>query len=282
MKTAAVWLCAVLFFAGAAGAQQDENFTASTDWLRGLAESGNMEGRLLLFDQAMQGSSEAQYAVALLYRAGAAIPQDMDAARHWYRTAAAQEHRAALESLRLLASEGDGGAFHALGILSRDGLGVPRDAEAARQAFHWAGEAGHILGMFAEADMLAAGEGGAADEKGAAARYRQIVAAARAELHDLPAKTAGGDARAEAQYWIGRLYLAGGGGLRRSAVDAVAWFTDAANSGVNGAQYELALSYLRGRGVALDSGRARTWLKRAARQGMVAAQRELERLEAEQ
>ena len=220
--------------------------------------------------------------MALLFRGGAAIPRDMDAARHWYQAAAAQGHRASLESLRLLASEGDGGAFYALGILNRDGLGVPHDAKAARTAFKWAGEEGHVLGLFAEADMLAAGVGGASDEVAAMTRYGQIADLARTELNfsqeDPAGEPRGGDARAAAQYWIGKLYLAGAAGLRQNAVEAATWFAGAAQAGVAMAQYELGLLYRQGRGVPRDRARALAWLESAAAKGMPGAQQEIERM----
>ena len=283
MRIFTAWLIAFLSWHGTAGAQQEERISDSTDWLRSMAGSGTTEGHLMLLDQAMHGSAEAQYDVALLFRGGAPILQDIDSTRYWFQKAASQGHRASLEGLRLLASEGDSGAFYSLGILSRDGVGVPRDAEAARKAFRLSAEGGHVLALFAEADMLMTGEGGALDRTAALVRYGRANGLVRAELklstEEVGGEPRGGAARAITQYWIGKLYLIGGTGVRRNSSKAAAWFADAANSGVDKAQYELAISYLHGRGVTRDEVAARTWLKRAAEQGMVLTQRELVLLE---
>ena len=272
----------VMLIANPLGAEPAEENSASTDWLRSLAESGTLEGQIILLDQALQGSAEAQYALAVLFRGGAGVAADMNQARHWYQAAAAQGHAAAMASLRHLASEGDGAAFYALGVLNRDGLGVPRDFAKARRAFLWAGEAGHIEALFAAADMLSNGTGGAADTDAAHATYAQVVRLSQSALKvggegdnsDFPAA----DIRAAAQYWIANLYLLGGGGLERSAVAAALWFGDAANSGLGPAQFELGRLYLQGRGVPLDQERALVWLEDAAAQGTVGAAEEIARI----
>ena len=272
----------MLFAAGAHGAEQTEQQATSTDWLRSLAEGGTSEGQMILLDQAMQGSSEAQYALAIMYRGGAGIARNMSLARHWYHAAAAQGHQAALESLRLLASEGDGAAFYALGVLSRDGLGVARDPEAARQAFLWGSKEGHILAHFAAADMLLKGLGGNVDEAAASARYTQVSLLAQFALNlctaEENANMGAPKRRAMAQYWIGKLYLTGGGGLEQDAVEAAQWFEAAAKSGLDEAQYEMGRLFVQGRGVPRDLSRALVWLEEAAAQGMTQAEKEIERI----
>lgn len=271
-----------MFVAGGAGAQETVDSAATTDWLRSLAEGGTSEGQIILLDQAMQGYAEAQYALAILYRGGAGIARDMAQARRWYQAAAAQGHKAALESLRFLASEGDGAAFYALGVLSRDGLGVPHDPEAARQAFFWGGKEGHILAHFAAADMLLDGLGGEVDESAAIARYTQVSLLAQFALNLCTAEEntnmEAPKSRATAQYWIGKLYLTGGGGLEQNAVEAALWFEDAASSGLDEAQYELGRLYVQGRGVPRDLSRALVWLEEAAAQGMRSAERDIEQI----
>ncbi len=84
--------------------------------------------------------------------------------------------------------------------------------------------------------------------------------------------------RATAQYWIGKLYLTGGGGLEQNAVEAALWFEGAANSGLDEAQYELGRLYVQGRGVPRDLSRALVWLEEAAAQGMTHAEKEIERI----
>jgi len=272
----------VMLIAKPLGAELVEKSTASTDWFRSLAENGASEGQIILLDQAIQGYVEAQYALAILFRGSLGVPADMNQARRWYQAAAAQGHVAALASLRYLANEGDGAALYALGILNRDGLGVPRDLAKARQAFLWAGEAGHIEALFAAADMLSNGSGGATDIDAAHATYAQVVSLCQSALKiggegdnsDIIAT----DIRTAAQYWIGNLYLHGGGGLERNAVAASLWFANAANSGLGPAQYELGRLYLHGRGVSLDREQALAWLEDAAAQGAEGAAEEIARI----
>ncbi len=282
LRRYALWLGVVIFSVSAAGAEQTDDRAVTTDWLRSLAEGGTSEGQIILLDQAMQGYAEAQNALAILYRGGAGIARDMAQARRWYQAAAAQGHQAALESLRFLASEGDGAAFYALGVLSRDGLGVARDPEAARQAFFWGGKEGHILAHFAAADMLLDGVGGEVDEAAALARYAQVLRLAQFALNlctaEENAKMGAPKRRATAQYWIGKLYLTGGGGLEQNTVEAALWFEGAANSGLDEAQYELGRLYVQGRGVPRDLSRALVWLEEAAAQGMTHAEKEIERI----
>ena len=277
----AFWLgVLIVVSANAVGAQQSAEQAESTDWLRSLAEGGTTEGQIMLLDQATQGSANAQYALGVMY-SGGGIPRDMGEARRWYQAAAAQGHIAALESLRFLASDGDGTALYALGLLSRDGLGVPRDPEAARQAFIWGGKEGHILAHFAAADMLLDGLGGEVDESAASARYTQVLLLAQFALNLCTAEEnsilEAPKRRATAQFWIGKLYLTGGGGLEQNAVEAARWFAGAANSGLDEAQYELGRLYVQGRGVPRDLSRALAWLEEAAAQGMTHAEKEIER-----
>lgn len=278
----AFWLgVLIVVSANAVGAQQSAEQAESTDWLRSLAEGGTTEGQIMLLDQATQGSANAQYALGVMY-SGGGIPRDMGEARRWYQAAAAQGHIAALESLRFLASDGDGAALYALGLLSRDGLGVPRDPEAARQAFFWGGKEGHILAHFAAADMLLDGLGGEVDELAASARYTQVLLLAQFALNLCTAEEnailEAPKRRATAQFWIGKLYLTGGGGLEQNAVEAARWFAGAANSGLDEAQYELGRLYVQGRGVPRDLSRALAWLEEAAAQGMTHAEKEIERI----
>lgn len=244
-----------------APAQSDQQ-TEATDWLRNVAESGTSEGQMILLDQALQGSAEAQFGLASMYRAS----EDMIQARRWYRAAAAQGHAAALSSLRYLAGEGDSAAFYALGVLSRDGLSVPRDPSAARQAFGWAAEGGHIPALFEVAEMMASGIGGIVDEISALYHYRQAARLAGSTTGN--GKTQLNESRAIAQYWLGRVYLEGQGNVAQNSAEAAKWFERAAKWGLAEAQLELGRIYTDGRGVSHDPAQAAVWFEKAAKQGM--------------
>ena len=261
-------------------ANQAERQIGATDWLRSLVESGTSEGQVILLDQALQGYAEAQYTLASMHQNGTGFPRDMALAIHWYQRAAGQGHSAALAGLRYLVSEGHSAAFHALGALNRDGLGVPRDPVAAREAFRWAGEGGHIPALYTIAEMMVAGLGGTHDMAAAERHYSEVarhasevlnLSANRVSEIDRSAAEKLQFSRAVAQYWIGGLYLSGQGGVLQNSGEAARWFKNAAEWGLAEAQYELGRLYARGRGVTRDLPQALHWWKKAAVQGMEAA-----------
>ncbi len=264
--------------------EHSEQHANTSEWLRNQAESGTSEGRVILLDQAIQGYAEAQFMLGDMYRGGVGATRDMAQARHWYQAAAAQGHSMALESLRILASDGDSAAFYILGVLSRDGRGVPRDLVAARQAFHWASEGGHILAHFAEAELMANGMGGAVDELAALRSYLQTVRLASAALGSPVAENISAtldQSRALAQYWMGRTYLTGHGGVVQNAAAAAGLFESAARDGVAQAQYELGRLFARGRGVPHDPMKATAWFEKAVAQGLRAADEEIAGIKSE-
>ena len=85
---------------------------------------------------------------------------------------------------------------------------------------------------------------------------------------------------AEAQYFIGEMYLVGelqgvDVGFSEDPYTAVKWFRRAAEQGEPEAQYMLGLCYSRGDGVAQDYFAAVNWYRKAAEQGYVEAQYEI-------
>jgi hypothetical protein len=85
----------------------------------------------------------------------------------------------------------------------------------------------------------------------------------------------------DAQCEIGRCYASGEAaqeGIPKDDAKAVLWFTKAAMQGHAGAQYNLALCYDRGLGVAVDRHKASTWMKQAADKGLVEAQESMRKL----
>ena len=76
---------------------------------------------------------------------------------------------------------------------------------------------------------------------------------------------------AEAQYFLGTLYIEGTG-VEQSDATAFLWFQRAANQGNAAAQYNLGASYATGAGVAKSDVDAAKWFRRAADQGMAFAQ----------
>jgi hypothetical protein len=64
-------------------------------------------------------------------------------------------------------------------------------------------------------------------------------------------------------------------GVPQNYTLALAWFREAAQQGVAGAQFNLGVMYAAGRGVARDEAEATLWYHEAAEQGNVAAQNNL-------
>ena len=82
-----------------------------------------------------------------------------------------------------------------------------------------------------------------------------------------------GDPRA--QDYLGRLYEDGLGAIDKDAETAVDWYTRSAEQGDALAQYNLAVMYYEGRGVAQDMEASFAWFKRSAEQGDSDAQMQL-------
>jgi len=80
----------------------------------------------------------------------------------------------------------------------------------------------------------------------------------------------------EVQYWIGQCYWRGCG-IKQNAAEAVRWLKLAAEQGHVMAQRDMGYTYARGEGVTEDLEEATKWYKLAAEQGEVFAQLNLAR-----
>ena len=123
-----------------------------------------------------------------------------------------------------------------------------------------------LLGVLAVAAALCA-PAAAGPLEDANDAYREKAYAKAAELVRPLAEK--GDA--EAQYFLGTLYIEGTG-VEQSDATAFLWFQRAANQGNAAAQYNLGASYATGAGVAKSDVDAAKWFRRAADQGMAFAQ----------
>jgi TPR repeat protein len=96
------------------------------------------------------------------------------------------------------------------------------------------------------------------------------IASGKADANYWTARAERGEARA--QFELGVHYHNGTGGVRKDMARAVSWYTRAAESGYDLAQYNLALCYLDGTGVTRDQRKAFAWFIKAAEQGHAKAQ----------
>jgi hypothetical protein len=92
----------------------------------------------------------------------------------------------------------------------------------------------------------------------------------KADANYWTARAERGEARA--QFELGVHYANGSGGVRKDMARAVSWYARAAESGYDPAQYNLALCYLDGTGVARDQRKAFEWFQKAAELGHAKAQ----------
>ncbi len=72
-----------------------------------------------------------------------------------------------------------------------------------------------------------------------------------------------------AQYWLGRLYYFGQGGIEKNDAEAAKWYKKAANQGHLEAMYKLARMHAFGFGVPQNGPAAIKWYRHAARRGHI-------------
>ena len=187
----------------------------------------------LLSDAAARGDAEAQYYLALLYRAGDGVAQDLRQAFIWMRAAAEKFHtEAQFELSRLYAR----------------GLGTEASPQ---QAEHWlreAATAGHVQAQY----FLGQALGGRDPAPPEALDWTRRAAEAGLPI---------------AQRELGMAYLTGRGVAPNSA-EALRWLDAAAAAGDPGAWSNLGYAYASGTGVARDDAKAAHWYEQASKAGL--------------
>jgi TPR repeat protein len=133
----------------------------------------------------------------------------------------------AIACLEIAAKADIGDALHALGILAKQGRGMPQSKTVAAQWMAKAAATGHNAGEVEYAIMLFNGEGVAKDEDGAAQMFLR----------------AAGKGNPIAQNRIARLYEAGRG-ISKDSIEAAAWHLAARAQGVADPQLDALLDRL--------------------------------------
>ncbi len=154
-------------------------------------------------------------------------------------------------ALRKAAAKGDVRAQNNLGFLYEHGLGVPKNADEARQWYQRAAEAGSSEARYNLATLYHHGRGVSRNPEAALPLY---TAAAQAGY-------------AEAEYMLGEYYRAGLGGLQRDGALALSWFLRAARKGHPGAQLMAASIYFSGEGWRAEPLKAMVWAELARQNG---------------
>ncbi|HIX40560.1 MAG TPA: SEL1-like repeat protein [Candidatus Desulfovibrio intestinigallinarum] len=185
---------------------------------------------------AEQGNDDAQYRLGTIYKEGKGVPQDYVRACQWYAKAAAQKHEAGLNALKQLAEQRDAEAQFRLGDMYKEGKGVPRDDDRARQwyakaaaTFKIAAKQGYVDAQLRLGDMYKEGRGVPRDDDRACQWYAKAAAQGYdAGLNALTQLAEQGNA--DAQYCLGCMYRKGEGLLQDYDL-ARRWFEKAIAQG---------------------------------------------------
>ncbi|MDD5029144.1 MAG: tetratricopeptide repeat protein [Rhodoferax sp.] len=193
-----------------------------------------------LMKAAAGGGPEVQYALGHHFENAPEPERNRDAAFRHYQRAAEQGYAL---------------AQCALGLMYSEGKEVNKDMIKARDWFMQAADQGDAKAQWNLALMLISGtEGVKKDLK------KAFVLCQKAALQGF----------APAQASLGILYA-----KMEKPDKAAEWWQVAAEQGDPEAQFNLALAYAKGQGVAMDATLALAWLTKAAEQGVISAQSKL-------
>ena len=191
-----------------------------------------------------KNDAAAMTLVAEIYRDGAGIKRDLNAAVHWYK---------------LAAERGDRNALFAVGLAALRGEGMAQDKNLAKDWFEKAAAKGHAAALY-NLGVLAI-EGDIQDFRAAAAWFRR----------------AGDAGSADAAYSLAVL-LKEGKGVERNPQEAALWMRRAADENISAAIVELAIMTFNGNGVTKDEEAAAKLFRKAALRNNPIAMNRLARL----
>ncbi|GEM_PF-3374223 len=239
---------------------------------------------------AEQGAVRAQYIMAMSYRQGKGVKEDVEQAAYWFEKAARQgdlksqimlysiyrygigvksDEKVAVRWLKKVATyrptprtttqikQRINDAQYQLGLRYAVGRGVAIDQNAAANWFEKAAQSGHKLAQYQVAMRHLLGLTSAPDAQNTAFLYLNQAASGE---HPFP----------RAQNQLG-LYFE----QQNLFSKAVTWYRKAANADLASAQYNLGNMYLKGLGIQKDWYQAAYWFKKAAEKGSIRAQNNL-------
>jgi TPR repeat protein len=166
-----------------------------------------------------------------------------------------------LAQLQKQADSGDADAQFDLGVMYRDGKGVPKDATKAMEWLQKAAALGNAKAHLYVGGLYYDGKDVPKDLAKAVEWFQKAAALGNAD----------------AQYILGDMYH-GGEGMPKNTAKAIEWYQKAAAQGNANAQYSLGLIYDNGEGVPKDAAKAVEWYRKAAAQGNADAQYNLARM----
>ncbi len=197
--------------------------------------------------RAKLGDPASQTLVAEIYANGLGIPRDMKEAAFWYRVAA---------------EGGDTAAQLKYALLLLEGRHVEADRERARDLMQAAADAGNSSAQFNYGQMLIT------DQPGNLGVARALPYMRQAAENGI----------ADAQFALAQIYAYGVGLDDADPEEARQWMLQAARSGFDTAQLDLAVWLIDGVGGDTDYEAGFSWMRRAANSGNAMAQNRLSHL----
>lgn len=203
-----------------------ESFAIATEWYERAAERGDINATFALANALLDERNpkrDADRAGALMAKAAEAghAAANYNLALTLLATGRDEDAVRAVACLKVAAKADIGDALHGLGILARQGRGMPRSEVAAAEWMAKAARTGHGPGEIEYATMLFNGAGVARDEDAAANLFLRAAS----------------KGNALAQNRLARLYQAGRG-ISRDSVEAAAWHLAARAQGLEDAMLD--------------------------------------------
>ena len=236
------------------GVEEDED--VALEWLKKAVEQEIAEAlfeygeyyaeekeKVVYFKKAAeQNHNDAMYKLGECYCNGIGVSIDKAEAYKWYRKAAEQGHAEAQNMVGRYLEEG--------------WANVTKNEIEAVEWYRKAAEQGFDIAQTNLANCLYSGRG-VTDNKAEAYKWYRKAAE---------------QGHAYAQTWVGRYLEEGLGGILKDEYEAVEWYRKAAEQGNDAAQYDLAVCFYNGIGIAEDKVKAFELFRKVAEQGNSQAQ----------
>jgi TPR repeat protein len=252
-------------------------------WIYEGGHFGKVQNKMLAADlytkASDQGFADAQFSLANCYWLGVGVAQNKTTASQFYAKAACLNHVAAM---------------YLLGECYYRGIGVQKDKTAALTWFEKAAIQGHTASQYTLGQHYAC-KGAKQNLKKSVQFYQQAAEQGHAQAQISLAlcymegrgisvnmdratywmKAAANLGEHHAQCIIGVWCVQGSIEVNKDPVEAVQWFTKAANEGFSVAQTALGMCFKMGYGTAVNPQASASWFHKAAVQGDVDAVREI-------
>ncbi len=163
MKYIRIYLAVITALFFAVGLSLSAHASPLEDGYQAVRNGNPEKGLAILQPLAEEGSADAQYAVAVLYKEGWGTEKDLSTAVGYYQRSAEQDHRDAMFEMGWLYQTGEGG--------------LAKDYEKSAKWYLKAAEKGHPAAMYGIASLYYNGMGVKMDLDTATSWYQKSAAA---------------------------------------------------------------------------------------------------------